>query len=215
MPGASFGFAATIDTKVSRRHSRLNQKNVFNFILIHRERNDLRHTVEVMADLGLSYSQSKSLDGTYQYQLEPDINELCNFKGNFKMSRNAFNDLKINLFSSVVGRSNELTYSNMQIIAREVELEVMRRSAPRQHAADNQKNALNVQSRILQSSNKPNHLQRLVSKPIAGAKVKETVNIHLSLWHTLTILHIHIQNVIFRYFPIEIHVVTSLLVIRA
>lgn len=49
--------------------------------LICRERSDLRHTVEVMADLGLSYSQLKSLDGTYQYQLEPDINQLCNFKG--------------------------------------------------------------------------------------------------------------------------------------
>lgn len=74
-------------------------------------------------------------------------------------------------------RANELTYSNMQIIAREVELEVMRRSAPRQGAADNPKTA---QNRILQTSNKPNHLQRLVSKPIASAKVKETVNIGFS-----------------------------------
>lgn len=69
----------------------------------------------------------------------------------------------------------------MQIIAREVELELMRRSAPRQTAAaDSKKNAQNVRDRILQTSNKPNHLQRLVSKPIA-AKVKETVNIDLSL----------------------------------
>lgn len=66
----------------------------------------------------------------------------------------------------------------MQIIAREVELELMRRSAPRQVAADSQKNAPNVRNRILQTSNKPNHLQRLVCKPIASAKIKETVNVH-------------------------------------
>lgn len=63
----------------------------------------------------------------------------------------------------------------MQIIAREVELELMRRSAPKQAAADNQKNAPNARDRILQASNKPNHLQKLVAKPIACAKVKETV----------------------------------------
>lgn len=34
-----------------------------------------------MVDLGLTYSQTKNPDGTYQYQIEPDINLLCNFKG--------------------------------------------------------------------------------------------------------------------------------------
>lgn len=46
-----------------------------------RERADLAHTVDVMVDLGLTYLQTKNLDGTYQYQIEPDINILCNFKG--------------------------------------------------------------------------------------------------------------------------------------
>lgn len=137
-----------------------------------------------MADLGLSYSQLKSIDGTYQYQLEPDINQLCNFKGDSLRFAMKFLcrviylicNFEIIYTTSVVPRSNELTYSNMQIIAREVELELMRRSAPRQAAADNQqKNAENARKRILQMSNKPNHLQRLVSKPITSAKVKETV----------------------------------------
>lgn len=52
-------------------------ENVFS----HRERADLAHTVDVMVDLGLTYSQTKNPDGTYQYQIEPDINHLCNFKG--------------------------------------------------------------------------------------------------------------------------------------
>lgn len=53
-------------------------------ILCNRERADLAHTVDVMVDLGLTYSQSKNPDGTYQYQVEPDINVLCNFKGMYK-----------------------------------------------------------------------------------------------------------------------------------
>lgn len=50
-------------------------------LLAPKERCDLHHTVEVMADLGLSYVQLKNVDGTYSYQLEPDIHELCNLKG--------------------------------------------------------------------------------------------------------------------------------------
>lgn len=46
-----------------------------------RERADLQHTVQVMADLGLTYVQTKNIDGTYQYQIEPDISFLFNFKG--------------------------------------------------------------------------------------------------------------------------------------
>lgn len=63
----------------------------------------------------------------------------------------------------------------MQIIAREVEMEVMRRATPRQAITDNKKKAENIKNRILQTSNKPNHLQRLVCKPIVKGKMKETV----------------------------------------
>lgn len=47
----------------------------------HREQADLAHTVDVMVDLGLTYAQTKNPDGTYQYQIDPDINFLCNFRG--------------------------------------------------------------------------------------------------------------------------------------
>lgn len=51
------------------------------FFPYYRERSDLQHTVQVMADLGLTYVQTKNADGTYQYQVEPDISYLFNFKG--------------------------------------------------------------------------------------------------------------------------------------
>lgn len=146
-------------------------------IFLRRERSDLRHTVEVMADLGLTYNQLKSLEGTYQYQLEPDISQLCNFEG--MLYHTASHDFPSNSFKffqhfSATTKSIELTYSNMQIIAREVELEMMRRSAPRQTSSDNQKTGQNTRNRALPPPNKPNHLQRLITKPIV--KVKETVN---------------------------------------
>ncbi|XP_026480054.1 chromosome transmission fidelity protein 18 homolog [Ctenocephalides felis] len=48
-------------------------RNVSLQLLTPSERLDLRHAVNVMADLGLAYSQGRSADGTYHYQLEPDI----------------------------------------------------------------------------------------------------------------------------------------------
>lgn len=80
-------------------------------LLTAKERHDLKHTVDVMVDLGLHYNQLRVADGTYQYQLEPDINLLCQF--------------------IVSSSSMPLTYFNMQLIAREVEVEAMRRSMPK------------------------------------------------------------------------------------
>lgn len=57
-----------------------------------REKYDLQHTVDVMVDLGLTYSQTKNVDGTYHYQIDPDIHFLCNFKCKiFQFQINLFN----------------------------------------------------------------------------------------------------------------------------
>lgn len=130
--------------------------STFYFLIFEsRERSDLHHTVEVMADLGLTYLQLKNSDGTYHYQLDPDLNELCNFKA--------------------ISIINELTYSNMQIIAREVELEVMRRATPRSTTSKeddkNKKKATAAQTKAL-----PNHLQRLQTKPVIRTKIKDVVS---------------------------------------
>lgn len=73
-------------------------------------------------------------------------------------------------FVSVNQRTNELTYSNMQIIAREVELQTMRRSAPKN--SDN--NPTTKTTKALQKPKPQNHLQRLNLKS-AVAKTKDLV----------------------------------------
>ena len=45
------------------------------------ERNDLKNTVAIMADLGLNFTQIKTIEGTYQYSMEPDLDALCIFEG--------------------------------------------------------------------------------------------------------------------------------------
>ncbi|XP_058126500.1 chromosome transmission fidelity protein 18 homolog [Anopheles ziemanni] len=79
-------------------------------LLTQKEKSDLTHTVEVMADFGLNYIQLKTPEGTYQYQLNPDLDQLCHFNGMAPQSS---------------------TYFGKQIVAREVELEQMRRAQPK------------------------------------------------------------------------------------
>lgn len=65
----------------------------------------------------------------------------------------------------------ELTYSNMQIIAREVELEAMRRSVPIESTQNPSK-----PKKPLQPPKPQNHLQKLTTKSVnVGAKTKDLV----------------------------------------
>lgn len=143
------------------------------FIQTHRERADLTHTVDVMVDLGLTYLQTKNPDGTYQYRIEPDISFLCNFNGMrwaIKVIDALWNSYFL-IFVAVNQRTNELTYSNMQIIAREVELQTMRRSAPK-NSTENPTKA----NKTVQKPKPQNHLQRLNAKGGNGiAKTKDLV----------------------------------------
>lgn len=50
-------------------------------LLSQKEKADLNHTVDIMADLNLKYVQLKASDGTYQYQIEPDVENLSHFTG--------------------------------------------------------------------------------------------------------------------------------------
>lgn len=116
-------------------------------LLTTKERHDLRHTVEVMVDLGLRYNQLRVADGTYQYQLEPDIRLMCQF--------------------TMLSRSVPLTYFNMQLIAREVEVEAMRRSMPKKST-----NADSNQKRVAHNTATPfdNHRKRLQPRAIPSNK---------------------------------------------
>ncbi|GIY35546.1 chromosome transmission fidelity protein 18 homolog [Caerostris darwini] len=72
-----------------------------------RERNELRRVIELMLAFNLNYRQERSLEGTYNYVLDPNIEELIKFS-----------DIKTKTI---------LTYSSKQMIAREVEMEQMRK----------------------------------------------------------------------------------------
>lgn len=64
----------------------------------------------------------------------------------------------------------------MQIIAREVELEVMRRATPKQTEMTSKEKADKLKKRALANSNKQNHLQKLISKPLARSNIKDVVS---------------------------------------
>lgn len=72
-----------------------------------REKNELRRVIELMLAFNLTYHQERSLEGTYNYVLDPNIEELIKF--------------------SDVKPKKVLTYSAKQMIAREVEMEQMRK----------------------------------------------------------------------------------------
>ncbi|XP_055590916.1 chromosome transmission fidelity protein 18 homolog [Uranotaenia lowii] len=139
-------------------------------LLTPKEKSDLTHTVEVMADFGLNYIQLKSAEGTYQYQLDPDIEQLGQYPG---------------------VSSQNFSYFGKQIVAREVELEQMRRAQPKAAAAGSGvskplegKNATSSRKPVpAKTSSKkddpkaelPNHLQTLKPKEISS-KVKQVVS---------------------------------------
>uniref|UniRef100_A0A8D8CUF8 Chromosome transmission fidelity protein 18 homolog n=1 Tax=Culex pipiens TaxID=7175 RepID=A0A8D8CUF8_CULPI len=134
-------------------------------LLTPKEKSDLTHTVEVMADFGLNYIQLKSAEGTYQYQLDPDLEQLGQFQG--------------------VSPQN-LSYFGKQIVAREVELEQMRRAQPKAAAATSSR-AIAGPAPVAKKSRPeppakdkktalPNHLQTLQPKQINVSKVKQVVS---------------------------------------
>lgn len=122
-----------------------------------------------MADFGLNYIQLKSTDGTYAYQLDPDIEQLGHFPG-------------------IAGQN--LNYFGKQLVAREVELERMRRAQPKaansrgppasiteiKEASSGSKKTKKIEPRKESTAQLPNHLQTLKPKQITE-KVKQVVSI--------------------------------------
>ncbi|XP_055710420.1 chromosome transmission fidelity protein 18 homolog isoform X2 [Phlebotomus papatasi] len=115
-------------------------------LLTPKERSDLQHAVEVMADLGVKFVQVKGIDGAFKYQMEPDI-ELLSF---FRSSEDI-----------------PLSYWTRQLVAREVDLENMRRAKPKVGEVSKKKHEAKT----------PNHLQSLQPKKVVGnvSKYKELV----------------------------------------
>ncbi|EDV57669.1 chromosome transmission fidelity protein 18 homolog [Drosophila erecta] len=112
-------------------------------LLSPKEQQDLRHTIEVMVDLGLTFVQVKSQEGHYVFQTEPDLDALSAFPGYTGLS---------------------LPYFSRQLIAREVDLERIRRAAPKGGAPSAAAAKTKPSGAAAQL---PNHLQILKPKPIS------------------------------------------------
>ncbi|KAH8281906.1 hypothetical protein KR054_004031 [Drosophila jambulina] len=115
-------------------------------LLSPKEQQDLRHTIEVMVDLGLTFVQVKNMEGHYVFQTEPDLDALGAFPGYPGLT---------------------LPYFSRQLIAREVDLERIRRAAPK--GGDPSAAAPAAKKKPTAGAQLPNHLQTLKPKPISSA----------------------------------------------
>lgn len=117
-----------------------------------KEKSDLRDTIEIMVDLGLSFIQLKTSEGNYEFRFEPDLESITKFYEN-----------------SAPGLS---TWAK-QLIARNVGIEKTKR---------NQIKAGNVQGNVIvtktprkNQENVPNFLRTLQPKTITSKEKKEIV----------------------------------------
>lgn len=129
-------------------------------LLTPKEKTDVRDTVEIMADLGLSFIQLKTSEGNYQYQLEPDLESLTKFYD-----------------ASMPG----LSYWAKQLIAREVDIEKMRRVQVKSKNNSNNDRISGTSTNKKQKSkapqkdneNLPNFLRTLQPKALTAKVDKE------------------------------------------
>lgn len=127
-----------------------------------KERSEVERVISVMVDYNLNYTQERTVDGNYVFNLDPNLEEVGNFKER--------------------ERSRNLGYPGRQMIAKEVETEKLRKLT--QLLSENQRPetkrepkddiAKCIRSTPERSPNPksplPNHLQRLT--PVAFRKKK-------------------------------------------
>jgi chromosome transmission fidelity protein 18 len=119
-------------------------------LLTEKEKKDLQHTVNIIADIGLTFIQFQSADGNFAYRLEPDLDQFH--------------------FTGIPSR--QISYGSKQIISREVEIEKLRRVRPK---ASNDDSIMNesVDEKNVKDDKRAtplNHLQKLVPKSIKQVK---------------------------------------------
>ncbi|GAB0095372.1 chromosome transmission fidelity protein 18 homolog [Sergentomyia squamirostris] len=147
--GIGDGSVALLDAlPLVRRVLSPNIRSVSLQLLTPKEKSDLQHAIEVMADLGVKFMQVKGADGAFKYQMEPDIELLTIFRGSIEPP---------------------LSYWTRQLLAREVDLENMRRAKPKLGEV--------IKKNTFMEKRIPNHLmQSLQPKKVAKpSKYKEMV----------------------------------------
>ncbi|XP_064109296.1 chromosome transmission fidelity protein 18 homolog [Macrobrachium nipponense] len=118
------------------------------------EKEELARLINTMISYNLTYTQERSLDGQYSFTLDPNMEEIVRFP-----------DLK---------PEKQLTYATRQLIAREIELEKVRRAElyfTNQKTKEAEKMKAYADEKKKSSSDPvpvvvPNHLQKLKAKPL-------------------------------------------------
>ena len=121
-----------------------------------KEKQELKHLVDILIAYNLTYVQEVSIEGQYSYRLDPELEEVVYFPNIDHTS---------------------LPYAIKQLIAHEVEVEKMRRDAPIDSADAPSKVALpkskdQKEPEKVTPNTVPNHMQKLKAKDI---QVKERV----------------------------------------
>ncbi|XP_066992527.2 chromosome transmission fidelity protein 18 homolog [Anabrus simplex] len=128
-----------------------------------REKDELNQVINVMIDYNLNYTQERTAEGSYVYNLDPNIEEMCAFPG--------------------IKSSRSLTYSIKQVLSREVEMEKVRRierkaigeevSGPKTDEKQEEiKPAVTKPAADKSETVIPNHLQKLKPKAIAAESTR-------------------------------------------
>ncbi|XP_069590725.1 chromosome transmission fidelity protein 18 homolog isoform X1 [Ranitomeya imitator] len=104
-----------------------------------KEKQQLADLINTMLAYNLTYHQERTMDGQYLYKLDPNVEDVCRFPE--------------------LPARKQLTYQAKQLIAREIELEKMRRSEAFQQARNTGKDDVSNKS---------------VEGPVKGSDVKPT-----------------------------------------
>ncbi|PSN58138.1 Chromosome transmission fidelity protein 18 [Blattella germanica] len=111
-----------------------------------RETEELNNVVSIMIDYNLNYIQERTQEGGYEYKLDPNIEEIALFPGS-KPIRN-------------------LGYAGKQLIAREVELEKLRRTE-RENKSSTSTSSTDVSTNKSSTSTSSTDVSTNKSKPAA------------------------------------------------
>lgn len=136
------------------------------------EKRLINHTVDVMIDYNITYIQERTIEGSYVFFLDPNIEDVMTFEG-------------------LKSHKRILSYGNKQTIARQIEVEKMRRVEESVNKRVEKMVAIKeIPQAKDQGKNKdienvvPNHLQRLKAKTVT-MRPKEVVSLFLNYYQKL------------------------------
>uniref|UniRef100_A0A8B9KAS6 Chromosome transmission fidelity protein 18 homolog n=1 Tax=Astyanax mexicanus TaxID=7994 RepID=A0A8B9KAS6_ASTMX len=126
-----------------------------------REKQQLCELIDTMINYNLTYRQDRTPEGQYTYVLEPNVEDVVRFPG--------------------LPPRKQLTYQVKQLIARETELEKMRRVEQAHQKRNPQKQVKKPVTTKPTSKNHQQRLENIVKQTVVEAKVSEDGKPNLTL----------------------------------